>query len=212
VASLFQRFSQFGDPSLQPERSVGYDAGIDQKLFGDRVTASVTAFENHYRNLIDFATVPSCTPAQVAAGGGCYFNVGRAETKGIETAADIVIVPDEWRTRVSYTYMVATNLVTHTELLERPRDKATVSLIYTGVPKLEVEGRLTLVSSRLAFGTVSDVELEPYAKVDVYANYKATDQVTLFGRIENLTDTHYEEAYNFGTAGRSFYGGVKVAW
>ena len=212
VATLYQRFSQFGNPNLQPERNVGYDAGIDQKLFGDRVTASVTTFDNHYRNLIDFAAAPTCTPAQIAAAGGCYFNVGRAETKGVETAADVVIVPDEWRARASYTFLIARDLTTGMGLLQRPRDKATISLIYTGVPKLEFEGRLTLVSSRLDFGTSSDVVLAPYAKLDVYANYKVTDDVTLFGRVENLTDTRYEEAYDFGTAGRSFYGGVKVAW
>ena len=206
VATLYQRFSQYGDPSLQPEQSVGADAGVDQKLFGDRLTASVTAFDNRYRNLIDFSF--SC-PAQP---NGCYYNVGSAETKGVETTVDVVLVPDQWRARASYTFMLAQDLVTDTTLLQRPRDKATLSLVYTGFPKLEVETRLTLVSSRGDFGTVSTVELAPYAKLDLFANYKVDDSVTIFGRVENLTDARYEEAYNFGVAGRSFYGGVKVTW
>ena len=211
VATLYQRFSQYGDPSLAPEQSVGFDAGVDQKLFGDRLTASVTAFDNRFRNLIDFGYAPSCTTAQNSL-DGCYYNVGRAETKGVETAADVGLVPDEWRARASYTFMLARDLVTDTTLLQRPRDKATLSLIYTGFPKLEVETRLTLVGSRDDFGTVSTVELAPYAKLDLFANYKVDDSVTVFGRIENLTDARYEEAYNFGVAGRSFYGGVKVTW
>lgn len=212
VASLYQRFSLFGNPNLQPERSTGFDAGIDQKLFNDRLTASVTIFDNRYRNLIDFAAAPTCTPLQLASDGGCYFNVGRAETKGVETAADVILVPDAWRARASYTLLIARDLVTDRTLLQRPRNKATLSLIYTGIPKLEVESRLTLVSSRYDFGTFSIVKLAPYAKLDLFANYKAADNVTIFGRIENLTDARYEEAYNYGVAGRSFYGGVKVTW
>ena len=133
VATLYQRFSQYGDPSLQPEQSVGFDAGVDQKLFDDRLTASVTAFDNRYRNLIDFAAAPSCTPLQLASAGGCYYNVGRAETKGVETAADVILVPDEWRARASYTFMIARDLVTDTTLLQRPRDKATLSLDLYGL-------------------------------------------------------------------------------
>ena len=59
---------------------------------------------------------------------------------------------------------------------------------------------------------MSTVELAPYAKLDLFANYKVDDNVTIFGRVENLTDARYEEAYNYGVAGRSFYGGVKVTW
>ena len=43
--------------------------------------------------------------------------------------------------------------------------------------------------------------LAPYAKLDVLANYKVNDNFSMFGRIENLTDTRYEEVYNYGTAG-----------
>jgi vitamin B12 transporter len=34
----------------------------------------------------------------------------------------------------------------------------------------------------------------------------------MLGRIENLTDTRYEEVYNYGTAGRSYYAGISYSW
>ena len=34
--TLYQRFSQYGDPSLQPETNIGGEVGIDQKFFGDK--------------------------------------------------------------------------------------------------------------------------------------------------------------------------------
>jgi vitamin B12 transporter len=211
VASLYQRYSQFGDPSLAPEQSVGFDVGVDQKLFNDRLTGAVTLFDNRYRNLIDFGFAPSCTPTQLSE-FGCYFNVGRAETKGVEVAADAILVPDEWRVRANYTFMVARDLTTDTTLLQRPADLATLSLIYSGIAKLEVEARVTMVSSRYDFATVSTVILAPYAKLDLFANYKINDNLAIFGRIQNVTDARYEEVFNYGVAARSYYAGIKYDW
>ncbi|MGD1036604.1 MAG: TonB-dependent receptor [Roseiarcus sp.] len=212
AATLYQRFSQYGDPTLAPEQSFGFDAGIDQKFFGGRFTASATVFDTSYRNLIDFGYDVSCTPAQNSL-DGCYYNVGRAETKGVELSADAVLVPDAWRARASYTYLDARDLVTGAQLLQRPRDKGALSLIYDGIAKLELESRLTLVGSRLDYGlTTPSVTLAPYAKLDFLANYKFNDNFTMFGRIENVTDARYEEVYNYGTAGRSYYAGMTYSW
>ncbi len=211
VASLFQRFSQYGDPALLPETSIGFDVGVDQKLFGGRLFASVSLYDNRFHNLIDFGSSSTCSVTQVF---GCYFNVGRAETKGVEFAADAVVVPDEWRVRATYTYLVAKNLVTERTLFRRPRDKGSASIIYTGIPGLEIEARVTVVGPNPDYDFINAkrVTLAPYAKIDLFANYKLDDRLSIFGRIENVGDARYEEVYNYGTAGRSYYGGMKFTW
>jgi vitamin B12 transporter len=212
AATLYQRFSQFGFAGLAPEQSFGFDAGVDQTLFDGRATVSATAFDTRYRDLIDFADVPACTAAQVAAGGGCYYNVDRADISGLELSGDFALVPDVWRARATYTYLDARDLDTDTQLLRRPRNKGALSLVYDGIAKLEVEGRLTLVGSRLDYNYPADVTLAPYAKLDVLANYKFDDNLAMFGRIENLTDARYEEVYDYGVAGRSYYAGISYSW
>ena len=212
AATLYQRFSQFGFAGLAPEQSFGVDAGVDQTLFDGRTTVSATVFDTRYRDLIDFADVPACTAAQVAAAGGCYYNVDRADISGVELSADVVLMPDVWRARATYTYLDARDLDTDTQLLRRPRNKGALSLVYDGIAKLEVEGRLTLVGSRLDYNYPTDVTLAPYAKLDVLANYKFDDNLAMFGRIENLTDARYEEVYNYGVAGRSYYAGISYSW
>ena len=52
AATLYQRYSQYGDPGLLPEQNVGGEIGIDQKVFGDLGTVSATFFEAQYSNLI----------------------------------------------------------------------------------------------------------------------------------------------------------------
>ena len=55
--TLFQLYDTAnGTPTLRPEQSFGYDAGIDQSLFGGRVIASLTGFSNDFSNLINFVS------------------------------------------------------------------------------------------------------------------------------------------------------------
>lgn len=206
--SLFQRFSQYGDPSLRPERNLGFDVGVDQSLFAGRMNLSASLFHTKYRDLIDFRFF-GCAPGQIF---GCYFNVGRARTYGAELAADAILVPDEWRARASFTHLVAKNDLTGQKLLQRPRNKASLSLIYTGVPKLEVEGRVTFVGSKFDFGFPSAIKIAPYAKLDLLANYRLNDTFSIFGRVENISNSRYEEVSNYLVGGRSFFGGLKATW
>ena len=221
IPTLYQRYSVYGDPTLKPEENVGVDAGVDQSLLNDRLRLSASVFSNSYRNLIGFNsavfdpgtgafTAPGCAPAQQMT--GCYYNVGRATTRGVEFSATADIVPEEWRATASYTYMDAINKITSQGLMQQPRHKAVGSLVYTGVPKLRLEGRMTVVGGVIDFGSTAPVRLPAYYRLDAYANYRLDDHVTLFARLENLTDARYVEIYNYGVAGRSLYAGLKVDW
>jgi len=211
VASLFQRFGQYGDPNLKPERSTGYDVGFDQKLFGDRVTASVSFFDNRFANLIDFGSSSTCGITQIF---GCYFNVGRAETKGVEFSGEAEIIPGVVRARASYTHLVAKNRVTERSLFRRPPDKGMASLVYTGIRGLELETRLVAAGATPDYDFINArrATLPAYARVDLYANYKFDERLSIFCRIENVGNAYYQEVYNYGTPGRSFYGGMKFTW
>ena len=210
--TLYQRSSLYGFAGLQAQQSFGYDVGVDQSLYDGRLKVSASYFDTSYSNLIAFANTPNCTPAQVASGGGCYYNVGKAKTSGFELSTDAVLSPDVLHVRAAYTYLDTRDLAANRMLFRVPLNSATISLVYGGIPKLEIEPRLQLVDRRLDYNFPTNVWLAPYAKLDVLAHYKVNDNLTLFGRVENLTDTRYEEVYNFGTAGRSAYAGLTYAW
>jgi vitamin B12 transporter len=216
IASLYQRFSQYGDRTLQPERSEGYDVGVDQKFLGGRLAGSISVFTNRYKNLIEFGSAPSCSATQAF---GCYYNVGRAETKGVEASGEAVLLPDMLRLQMSYTYLVAKNLAPTLQenertLLRRPYSKGAASLIFTGVPGLELEARVTAAGRNPDYDFINRRRetLAPYARVDFFANYRLDENLSVFGRAENVGDARYEEVLNYGTAGRSLYGGVKFTW
>ncbi len=54
------------------------------------------------------------------------------------------------------------------------------------------------------------VTLDDYWLVDITANYKLTENTTVFVRGTNLLDEDYEQVYGFQTLGRSAYVGFRA--
>ena len=44
------------------------------------------------------------------------------------------------------------------------------------------------------------------------AEYEVCPHLTVYGRIDNLTNEHYSEVFGFPALGRAVYGGVKVTF
>jgi vitamin B12 transporter len=227
--SLFQLHSpDFGTATLQPEHNFGVDAGIDQLFFDDRVKLSGTLFWNRYRNLIEFRSpdfsvfpvVPiGCRPNQVF---GCFFNVARARTSGAELAAEVRVVPRFLRLRVAYTAMEAVDLATHMKLARRPGQEGRFGLVITPMAGLSIEPSVVYVGHRYdrpfdptlpnPIQSFENGKLQPYARFDLYAEYRLNPNFSIYARGENLTNARYEEVQNFGTAGRAVYAGMRANW
>ncbi|MDP2358417.1 MAG: TonB-dependent receptor [Beijerinckiaceae bacterium] len=201
--SLYQRFSEYGNLGLKPEENFGYDFGFDQRLFDGRVNLSATWFDTRYKNLIDIDW--SVWPYR-------YYNIAEARIKGLETSAEFVLVPGEWKARLSYTYSSAINETTGQPLPRRPKNKGGVSLTYTGIPKVELEARALFVGERLDSAFAPGVFNSGYLRIDMRGNYRINENLQAFLRLENITNERYEEVLNYGVAGRSVYAGLKVSW
>ncbi|RYY91579.1 MAG: TonB-dependent receptor, partial [Comamonadaceae bacterium] len=79
--TLYQRFSQYGDASLQPETGKNIEVGL--RYASGATNASVVAYRNRVRNLIVFdGAARGCGDPF-----GCYNSVGRGEYTGITFAA-----------------------------------------------------------------------------------------------------------------------------
>ncbi len=201
--TLFQLHDpMFGNPSLQPEESFGWDTGLDQSLLGGRLTASLTAFANRLSNLIDFDTTAMR-----------YFNVARAATEGIETTADAEIWPKLLRLKTTYTYLRATDLQTGLALARRPVHSGRVALAVTPNARWLwlIEPRLIVVSERFSSSGERD-RLAPYARLDLYSDYRIDATWRAFARLENVTNVRYQEVLNYGTTGRAIYAGFDATW
>lgn len=103
--SLYERFGSFlctafcgpapvfvplGDPRLAPERSVAFDAGLDQTLASDRVRLSATYFYTRLQEVVGFDQLPAGDPFGRAFTG--YLNTGGGLARGAELSARLAPV------------------------------------------------------------------------------------------------------------------------
>jgi vitamin B12 transporter len=217
--TLFQLRSDFGNPDLQPETARSYDVGVEQRLIGDAMSASLTYFHRRTRNQIDF--VPCRAGIPVCAGGarpfGTYDNIARARASGVEATLDLR--PADWLTiGAAYTYVDAENRTPGNadfgrQLIRRPKSNLALNADARTGFGLSFGGTLRLVSDSSdssAFG--ERVRLDGYALADLRAAYAITERVELYGRVENLFDEEYETVLGYGTPGRAAYAGLRVRY
>lgn len=112
AASLFERFgagtfpglglARFGDPTLRAEQSISVDAGLDQRLAGNRLLIGATYFYTRLRRLIDFQSFFAVDPLGLGRFSG-YVNRPGGLSRGVESFVETA----PWRgaeVRASYTY------------------------------------------------------------------------------------------------------------
>jgi len=216
--SLYQLYSEYGNAALRPETSNGWDAGIEQHFFDGRVVVQATYFGRETKNLIDFVScfgvlTGGCATHQVF--GGFYDNVARADAEGVELEGRWKAT-DALTFTANYTYDDVEDRSPGSptkglQLARRPKNTANLSGAYVWPVKLRTE-----VAVRYA-GTSYDDDahlntLKAYTLVDLRASYPLRDNLEVYGRIENLTDKHYETTYQYGTLGRAAYGGVRLSF
>jgi len=193
-------FEPFNNPNLKPETSKNWEAGIEQKLFGDRLTLAVNYFHTDYTNLIVFVDIPVfpfSTPR----------NVGLATSQGVESSLNLKIIEDLDLT-VLHTWNQAVDDVAHETLPRRPRNTLSVTLSHLWQKKLgttvTAQYRSSMDSSSFATGD----KLSSRTLLRTAVSYQLNKNLKLTARGENLLDEVYEEPFQVGTAGISGYGGL----
>jgi vitamin B12 transporter len=190
---------------LKPEEDFGWDIGVRQELWRNRVDVGLTYFRNDLSNLIGF--------------NGLFdtLNLGAAETQGLEADLHAQPIPNLVFT-AAYTYLDAENTSSKdvsqlqgARLPRRPRNEVYVSASYLWWKRLRtvVEAKFVNAREELNFGG-PNFDIEDYSFANIAAEYEVNPHFSIFGRIDNLTNEHYSEVFGFPALGRAAYGGVKV--
>lgn len=202
--TLQQRFYKdpffSGNPSLKPERSFGWDGGIERSFFQNTLSLGVTIFQNRIRDLIT-----------AASGGVLLINMDKARTQGVETCVR-VHPTSEWSAELSHTYTQAWDEKTRLGLIGNPLNKITFSLTGQVTPEWQVSGNVLYISSRDTFDAAifKRVHTRSYTIVGLQTAYQLTNQVQIYGRAENLLNRYYESPRSFQQPGMGVYVGLRV--
>jgi len=204
LSELFGNFPTFtGNPNLKPESSKGWDIGIEQYLFDNRLNFDITYFSNR---ITDQITGSNTTVTNTN---------GTNRIEGLEVAVSLSLIQD-LDIAGSYTFTRADDANTQ-ELVRRPKhigsinanyaflqDKANVNLgvIYNGEQQDNVFSFFPFTMSRTV--------LDSYTLVNFSSSYEVNQYVSLTGRIENLLDESYEEVFGFTSPGIAGYAGINL--
>ena len=203
----------YGNPNVQPEKSQSFDVGVDQTLFTGKVTISGGYFWNRYRNLIGVLYDETiCAP--FSSFGSCAGNVASAKSQGWEGQVNIVMLQEQpWVKRLElkgqYTATLTRDLMTNTRAPRWPVDQASLSLYYQPIDSLNMILDFRYVGARFNRSMDRD-RMGSFEVVNLSANYNFSDQFQAYVRVDNLFDEAYEEILNYGTPGRSVFGGIRA--
>ena len=100
-------------------------------------------------------------------------------------------------------------------MIRRPKFKVSASINYSPANIINFNAEIIHVGQRedLNFSVfpAQQVRLESYTTVNISAVYNIISNIQLYGRVENLFDTEYEEVLGYNTPGLSGYAGVKFS-
>ncbi len=223
--SLFERFgtsfdsffgySAFGDPRLKPERSIGFDVGIDQTFHNNRVRASATYFYTELQKVIifDFSGLIDFTTDPFGRFGG-YLNTNGGMARGAELS--LTASPTRnLNVNAAYTFTKAQQ--------RTPQVPGTIRSLVVPDHQFSIVatqrfGRRVMVNFDFSassdyIGAIFDpvtfvsrgYRFKGLAKADLGASYSLPlgddkRQISFFGYVDNLFDREYFES-GFRTPG-----------
>ena len=191
------------NPNLQPEESRGFDIGVEQSFWSERLVLDLTYFHNRITDLIDGAGNTAVNLPGVSKVQGVEFSLSAEPVDGLTLAGQ-------------YTYTDAED-PNGTQLIRRPRHTASLNAGYSFLDDratvdlgFDYNGDQKDFQFSNFFADRQTVTLDRYLKADITAAYRLNDRVELFGRVENVFDENYQDVYGFSNPGIGAFAGVKI--
>ena len=205
-----------GNPDLKPEQSKGWDIGIEQSLFDDKVTIGLIYFNEELKDEINGFFFDPVTFISTAVNRD-----GVSERQGLELSGQASL-SDGLTLSANYTYLDATfpDAITGIQVTEIRRaehmfnanlnygfldNKANINL------NINYNGEQDDFFFQPPFFTQVRVTLDSFTLVSLSGSYQINQHISLYGRIENLLDEEYEEVFGFQTLGIGVFAGVRFA-
>lgn len=204
-----------GNPDLKPERSTGWDAGLEQRFAAGAIVADLTYFHADLEDEIDgFVIVDQDNFIATAIN-----ETGTSRRKGLEFSL-LADFSQHYSANLSYTYTDASQPGpggTQQREVRRPLHSGTLNvtgrwldsrltadlgIAYTGERVDEYFPPYPLPEER--------VRLSAYTLVNLAASYRLSSAVTLYARLQNALDSQYEDVYGYNTPGASGVLGLRL--
>lgn len=185
--------------SLKEENSSGFEVGVEYYA-GTRLKLEATYFDQEIEDAIFF---------DLAGFSGYLQDIGTSTSEGVELSGNFAL-NNNWNVTANYTY----NDTERPNGLQRRRRPETLTNI--GVSYRSTNERLSINAFyRTSEDSIDEigntlVSLENFGVLDINANFKVSDSVEVYARIENFLDEEYQEIFDFNSADRGSYVGLRL--
>jgi len=186
----------WGNPLLLPETGKSYEVGAD--LFLNRLVFDLTYFDSTYANLIGFSPITAK-----------FANINKAEIMGVEIAGNWEIARGlNWLT--AYTYLHTQDIQYDRALLRRPRHSLSTALHYQS-PGFSISTEMVVVGKRLDYNELlwSVSENSRFSHFGLFFSVPLQKRISIFCRISNAFNSHFEEVLGYPAPLRRILLGVK---
>lgn len=215
---LYQLFSNYGNPELQPENSINLEGGLQVFSQNGKASLRTTYFKRTIKDVIGFGFNTATLQFQ-------YINQDKQKDHGFELEGEWNLA-DKVKARVLYAWVdgqittsVAGKDTSYFNLYRRPQSQLTASLgsqltraFYLSLQASAI-GRNTDVTFPPPTYAQKEVVLDSYILLNLYAEYALSrNRLKLFADLRNLTDAQYQEIYGYSTPGINVHGGVRFAF
>ncbi len=215
------------NPSLIPEKSLSFDAGIEQRLFASRAVLDLTYFHNRFDD-------------QIVTLGGSLINLSdytsanlkNSRTHGLEVSFRLQPI-QSLELAGQYTYL-------NSLILELDGSSQTIAPFQVGQPLLRRpshsasynvtwrHGRLTLNTNAYIRGAALDVDPtyglaacsfgmpcffrnKGYTRADAGFSYRMLYGFEIYGRLNNFLNQKYEEVFGYPALRLNFLAGMRFS-
>jgi vitamin B12 transporter len=209
--SLFQLYDGFsGNTELRAETSTNYEIGLQYQ--SKPWQSRLVYFNRNMKNGIDYNYI-----------NFKYFNFIQQKVQGIEWE-NTVRLHAKWYALVNYTYIdgqeetqnrtTNKDTITYSYLLRRPAHQLNVQLNYQPTPSVNLQVSTRFVSNRFDVGGYlkPDVSLASYWLFNALASWQITEQVRLFGDMQNISNTKFFDIRGYNSIPFMWQVGLHINW
>jgi vitamin B12 transporter len=209
--TLYQLYSAYGDPTLQPEKSTTYEGGLQYN--DNKLNLRATYFHRNINDGIDFNNFTYL-----------YYNYDNQKGDGVEFEGNYKFngyvslsanytwlhMKERTQSHVSYedtAYSYALRVPVHTinfTLGLRPLPN-----LYLGITG-HYESKRYDLGGYDGFNALPDVVLDPFFVVNLYAEYKLFRRLKLFVDGRNVTHRHLTTLYGYNSIPAMWSGGATI--
>jgi len=189
-------YGPIGNSNLTPESTKSFDASIGYK------GVVLTYFYTTVDNMIDY--------------NNGYINIsGTSILKGYEAEYKKEILPKTLLS-LNYTQLNAKDKE-GIDLLRRAKENLKFGVDYYGFDKLHLGlfGEYVGTRTDIQYNpdwTTSKMETGKYTVANAIINYELSKTLSVYGKIDNITDKYYQTVTGYATSPRAVYAGLKASF